>query len=593
MFLLPDNNPKLTYFFNSIEEYVAQKKYIERIHDIISQGLKVFLNYPYAKSTSLFMLKDNSLEFEIRSSIPQSIKEIHKKWFIKLVEDGSVGQALQHGEVIPILGNKHSDYRCVLIPLVVSWGIIGLVIVEVDERYDYSEPMLNRLTGLLGGLFASTLENAMLFKNLGTAKAILEQKVTARTMDLAQSQRELKAILDSVQTGIIICDVSSRNIVRANPVALSLINVSLEKILGHSITDYLDEYNYEKQISNQDITKNYESVLKNSNSELIPIIRTSSYVNLGSDKYRIECFLDITDRKKFEEELKKVNEFLEMKIEERTLDLQLIVKKLKDEIEEHGKVQIELKKMLDKEKELNEMKTRFVSMVSHEFRTPLTVIRSAAQMMNKFRATLSDSENLEYINRIVKTVDILTDLIENVLFIGKQSADEVIIEDTNLINLIDFTENIINEFKLTLLKPREIIFTTIGFSNQLFTSNKLLRLILVNLLSNAAKYSSSEIVIDVKLYLNEGSFTYMVRDYGIGIPEEEQEKIFSLFYRASNVGKVSGTGIGLPVVMNSIQMLKGSVNLESKVNHGTTFIVTIPHLIAKENNSDEEKNTYN
>ncbi len=583
MSFLHDSEPKLIYFFNSIEEYVSQRKYIERIPDIISQGLNVFLKYPNAKSVSLFMLKENTLEFELRSTLPSSSKDCHKEKFTMLIEEGYIGKVLELGEVQAIDGLNDAECRCVLIPLAVSWGIIGIVQLEIEEGYDYSEPLLNRLTGLLAGLFASALENSMLFKNLGTAKAVLEQKVTARTMDLAQSQREMKAILDSVHTGIIVYEVATKNIVRINPVAIALIGDRQENLLGNRVTNFLEEAEYNSDSINYDITKNYESVLTNARSEKIPIIRTSSYVNLGTEKYRIECFLDITEQKNIEEELKKVNEYLEMKVEERTLDLQLLIKKLKDEIEEHSKAQIELKRMLDKEKELNEMKTRFVSMVSHEFRTPLTVIRSAAQMMNKFRATLSEEENIEYINRIVKTVDTLTDLIENVLFIGKQSVSDSSLESPNDINLIDFTENLINEFKLTLLKPREIIFTTIGFSNQITTSDKLLRLILVNLISNAAKYSSPETVIEVKLYLNESSFTYMVRDYGIGIPEEEQQEIFSLFYRANNVGKVFGTGIGLPVVMNSIQMLNGTINLESKINHGTSITVTIPHLKNKGN----------
>lgn len=575
---LSNFDERTKYYFEQIEEYVAQRKYIDRIPEIIQQGMQVFAKYPFAIATSLFMLKENSLEFEHRASFPPTKKEEFNLLFGRLVEAGLVGNALETGSIVSGNIPNAKNQPIVLVPLVVSWGIIGLIVIELEENYvSMNAEVTNRLTAMLGGLFAGSLENSMLFKNLGTTKAILEQKVAARTMDLAQSRRELNAILDSVQTGILVYEWESLKITKANPVAIDLIDRKTEDIVGKPIHDFLLDIDYSNPMYSSEVQRNFESALKNSKGDVIPIIRTTSYVNLGVTKYRIDCFLDITERKKFEEELKKYNELLELKVEERTLDLQILIKKLKDEIQEHSKVQKELKVMLDKEKELSEMKTRFVSMVSHEFRTPLTVIRSAAQMLNKFKKNLSEEEQEDYIIRIVKTVDTLTDLIENVLFIGKQTAQTESPSPTKL-DLVVFTENLINEFKMTLLKPRNISFTTIGYSNSLITNEKLLRLILMNLISNAAKYSAADTPIEIKLYLNNDNFTYIIKDNGIGIPDEEQQKIFNLFYRADNVGKVAGTGIGLPVVLNSVQMLNGKIDLASRINQGTTFTITIPHL---------------
>lgn len=564
-------------FFDAISDYVHHKKYMDRIPEIIQQGLLVFKNYPFAVSSSLFMIKDNSFEFEHRSSLPPEDKDEFKLLFGKLIESGIIGTVLESGTTQIYCQADSAHHHTVLIPLIVSWGVIGLVIVRLENECSNPPKLLNDLTAIVAGLFAAALENSMLFKNLGTTKAVLEQKVASRTMDLAQSQRELKAILDSVQTGILIHDSDTNIIVKANPVAIDLIGTEENKIVGEHISLFMQQLDYSSPLYAANFSnRNFESYLLNSKNDSVPIIRTTSYLHLGNVKYRIESFLDITERKQFEEELRRSNEMLEMKVEERTLDLQLLVKKLKDEIDEHNKVQIELKKMLDKEKELNEMKTRFVSMVSHEFRTPLTVIRSAAQMMNKFKANLTADEQEEYITRIIKTVDTLTDLIENVLFIGKQNA-QTDSHNAATIDLVSFTQNLINEFKLTLLKSREIPFQVIGYNSNLVTNEKLLRLILINLLSNAAKYSSSDSQIVIKLYLNDSNFTYIVQDNGIGIPEIEQEKIFKLFYRADNVGNIVGTGIGLPVVLNSVQMLNGKINLESRINHGTTFTITIPH----------------
>jgi len=454
--------------------------------------------------------------------------------------------------------------------------VLGLVLLNTTDA-SLLNTELKVSTQLFARILSSNIENILLQQNLKATTSVLEQKVAAKTMDLAQSRRELKAIFDAVQTGIIIHDWDTFKITKINPVALDLIKIEENKIIGRHIFEFLEQIDYNSKKFSSETNYNFESYLINIEGEKIPIIRTTSFVNLGTLKQRIDCFIDITELKKYQDELKKMNETLELKVQERTLDLQILVKKLKDEIEQHNKVQQELKFMLDKEKELNQMKTRFVSMVSHEFRTPLTVIRSAAQMIRKYHDSLTKEEKIDYLNRILGTVDNLTDLIENVLFIGKEKENKTEIDAKEKIDLIRFTENLINEFESTLLYRREINFSTIGYRDKVETNERYLRLILMNLLSNAAKYSSRDTPIELKLYFNDDNYTYQVTDYGIGIPEDEQEKIFELFYRAENVGKISGSGIGLQVVLNSLQKLNGNLDLSSKLNKGTTFTVTIPY----------------
>jgi signal transduction histidine kinase len=562
-------------YYEAIQEYIANDKFLNRLPEVLRQGLNVFLKFPNTQSAAIFLLRDGSFDFELQSCYPEKSEVEIKELFNYYVHLGTIGEALATGNIAT--GSfENNGISSISVPLVASWGVLGLVLLNTTDA-SLLNTELKVSTQLFARILSSNIENILLQQNLKATTSVLEQKVAAKTMDLAQSRRELKAIFDAVQTGIIIHDWDTFKITKINPVALDLIKIEENKIIGRHIFEFLEQIDYNSKKFSSETNYNFESYLINIEGEKIPIIRTTSFVNLGTLKQRIDCFIDITELKKYQDELKKMNETLELKVQERTLDLQILVKKLKDEIEQHNKVQQELKFMLDKEKELNQMKTRFVSMVSHEFRTPLTVIRSAAQMIRKYHDSLTKEEKIDYLNRILGTVDNLTDLIENVLFIGKEKENKTEIDAKEKIDLIRFTENLINEFESTLLYRREINFSTIGYRDKVETNERYLRLILMNLLSNAAKYSSRDTPIELKLYFNDDNYTYQVTDYGIGIPEDEQEKIFELFYRAENVGKISGSGIGLQVVLNSLQKLNGNLDLSSKLNKGTTFTVTIPY----------------
>ncbi|HPP39086.1 MAG TPA: ATP-binding protein [Candidatus Kapabacteria bacterium] len=562
-------------YYDAIQEFIVVNKKFNRLPDIIRNGLNVFIKFPNSVSTAIYLLKNNSFEFELNSYFPESEKNNLEKIFNSCVHNGIVGSALANGS-ISFGSSGFDELVTIAVPLVASFGVLGIALINTNDD-TLIKTELNIATTLFSRVLSASLENVLLQHNLKATKSSLEQMVAAKTMDLAQSRRELNAIFDAVQTGIIVHDWDTFEITKINPVAEGLINLDGKEILGRKIHDFLEKIDYNDPDFSSESYKNFESYLINTNGDKIPIIRTTSFVSIGSAKKRIDCFIDITELKKYQEELKQINQTLELKVEERTQDLQILVKKLKEEIDQHHKVQQELKLLLDKEKELSQLKTRFVSMVSHEFRTPLTIVRSAAQMLEKYQDSLSDEERQEYLNRIMKTVDNLTDLIENMLFISREKEKVVETDITEQIDLIKFTENLINEFQTTLLQRRDIFFINIGYKNTVETNERLLRLILLNLLSNAAKYSSPDTPIDVKLYFNEDNFAYAIRDYGIGIPDDEQEKIFDLFYRAENVGKVSGSGIGLQVVLNAIKMLNGRLDFTSKINRGTTFTVTIPY----------------
>jgi len=396
-------------------------------------------------------------------------------------------------------------------------------------------------------------------------------------MDLTQNKRELKAILDSIHTGIIVANIENGQIWRVNPKASLLIGDTEINILKHNISFYFEDYNI------AEFGTSFESTLKNKINEKIPILRSVTSLTLTSGKYIIESFVDISDRIKAETALKEINEKLENKVKERTKDLEILVEKLKNEVIERELAEKEAKRMLDKEIELSQMKSDFVSMVSHEFRTPLTLIKSATQLLDEYEESLENEEKKDYRKRIIKTVDYMTDLIENVIFIGKTDNDinKISVKE---INLFEFTEQLIADILISEEINKEIITNYELNENTFFNDEKLIKLILINIISNAIKYSDKNTKIEINLKskyqnLEHNFILFEIKDYGIGIPEIDKEKIFDLFHRSNNVGNVSGTGIGMSVVKQSLKILNGNINFVSELNVGTTFFIEIPNQI--------------
>jgi len=396
-------------------------------------------------------------------------------------------------------------------------------------------------------------------------------------MDLTQNKRELKAILDSIHTGIIVANIENGQIWRVNPKASLLIGDTEINILKHNISFYFEDYNI------AEFGTSFESTLKNKINEKIPILRSVTSLTLTSGKYIIESFVDISDRIKAETALKEINEKLENKVKEKTKDLEILVEKLKNEVIERELAEKEAKRMLDKEIELSQMKSDFVSMVSHEFRTPLTLIKSATQLLDEYEESLENEEKKDYRKRIIKTVDYMTDLIENVIFIGKTDNDinKISVKE---INLFEFTEQLIADILISEEINKEIITNYELNENTFFNDEKLIKLILINIISNAIKYSDKNTKIEINLKskyqnLEHNFILFEIKDYGIGIPEIDKEKIFDLFHRSNNVGNVSGTGIGMSVVKQSLKILNGNINFVSELNVGTTFFIEIPNQI--------------
>jgi signal transduction histidine kinase len=235
----------------------------------------------------------------------------------------------------------------------------------------------------------------------------------------------------------------------------------------------------------------------------------------------------------------------------------------------------ELTAALEREKELSELKSRFVALASHEFRTPLSAILSSASLIGHYKDWDQDDKRQKHINRIKSSVGHLTDILDEFLSLEKLEQGKVDVLRATF-NLQEFMEDIVSEMEGMLAKKDQKINSTYEGQAEIFLDKKILRHILLNLLSNAAKYSAHGKFIHLSTSIRNAIVTISVKDEGVGIPEDAQRGIFSKFFRAGNVSHIQGTGLGLNIVQKYVDLLGGAIDFSSRVNEGSVFTVRFP-----------------
>ncbi|MBZ0285015.1 MAG: GAF domain-containing sensor histidine kinase [Anaerolineae bacterium] len=258
---------------------------------------------------------------------------------------------------------------------------------------------------------------------------------------------------------------------------------------------------------------------------------------------------------------------LERRVDERTNELLQL-------IEERKRMEFELRRALERERELNDLKTRFISNTSHEFRTPLALIMTSSDLLRTYYHKLTDEQRIERLDRIQTEVQKMAALLSDVLTVSQTDSPAHHEFNPIPVDLVAFCTMTIGE--LQVVDPREIRLTHEGDCTQRMVDRDLLNEVLVNLLSNALKYSVQSIHLAVRCDAEHTTFT--ITDRGIGIPEADQQRIFDVFHRGSNVGHLPGTGLGLTIAKQSAELQGGSIRFESREGVGSTFVFTIPHV---------------
>jgi PAS domain S-box-containing protein len=260
-----------------------------------------------------------------------------------------------------------------------------------------------------------------------------------------------------------------------------------------------------------------------------------------------------------------------LKSEGKNIDKILVVE---TNISNQKKAQQDMESALDKEKQLNELKSRFVSMASHEFRTPLSTILTSVTLIEKYQKESDEEKRKKHIYRIKSSVNNLTGILNDFLSLDKLEEGKIQVSKKTQ-SISEIGKELAEEMQAVAKLDQKINYVHESSSDEFLIDKQILRNVLINLLSNAIKYSEENTTIDFISKIENGNLKFVIRDYGMGIPESDQQHLFDRFFRASNAINIQGTGLGLNIIKKYLDMLDGEIHFESKENVGTSFYITI------------------
>ena len=338
-----------------------------------------------------------------------------------------------------------------------------------------------------------------------------------------------------------------------------------------------EHYNKKPEPRNMGVGRDLFAIRKDGTE--FPVEVSLSNYTLDDKMYIIAFIIDITTRKEIENavilqkeqlaqnnlKIEELNQDLEKKVELRTHQLQELMHQVEASRDE-------LTKALSKEKELGDLKSRFVSMASHEFRTPLSTILSSASLLSKYTETTEQDKRNKHIERIKSSVYNLTDILDEFLSIGKIENGTVIARFTTF-NAREFIEKICTEMSAIAKKHQQIKCIHTG-KDTIELDESFFRNIVINLVSNAIKFTNEDGLIEIISNVDENIFTLTVKDNGMGISAEDQQHLFERFFRASNATNIQGTGLGLHIVEKYAELMNGKISFESSLENGTSFTIS-------------------
>ncbi|MFT6503775.1 MAG: PAS domain S-box-containing protein [Crocinitomicaceae bacterium] len=558
--------------------------YKELIHEILTVNQKLIPNstlrfYSFDEITEQLILEDQIilskaikqlealLGVKLNSLVPSIIESscfyqaIHEKKTLIFQDKKSINKVLRDHtdskvlkKLAPIARDIIKIKSMLLVPYHSENKIFGLMVLSVNEVL--SKEKMNQIIRFNDQV------------KLALSKTKMEQEII-------EEKRFMEQLLNSIPADIAVYDQNQ------NYVYLNSESVRNDKTRDWLIGKNDFEYAHFKGISDETAihrrAKFKEAIAGKNDAHWVD----KHITNLGSDRYMLRRLhpyfvegklkqvigtgVDITKQVESEKNLEELAKTLEIKVEQRTKDLKTS--------------QLNLEKALEKEKQLSDLKSSFVTTTSHQFRTPMAIIQSNAELLNM----IIEKSELLYLKpklekttaRIQKEIKRMTKLMDDILILGKITSGKGISLNIEPINILEFCYEIADSYNEIQTDGRKINTKYYGQQKELNLDRKLMHHILSNLISNALKYSDT-VSPEIQITFNENSTTISIIDYGIGIPENDLSDLFEPFHRAQNVGNIPGTGLGLSIVKEYVKLNRGEISIESVLNKGSTFTILFP-----------------
>lgn len=408
----------------------------------------------------------------------------------------------------------------------------------------------------------------------------------------------LKAIIDNAIDGLIIIDEYG-TIESMNPAACKLFKFGEAEVLGKNISTLMPQsdrayhndsiFRYRRTGETNIIGVGRELTGQTKNGSQFPFRLGLSEVKYSGRIIYAGFIHDLSKEKEAESKLQDYAALLEDQVQERTLSLRETVaalEKTKQELNmslDHlyntidvlKKTKRDLTASLAKEKEFSKLKSRFVSIASHEFRTPLSLVQTSASLIERHAEPYNNPNIAKHVVKIKDAVLNVTEILNDFLSLENLESGKIPTK-TSHFDLSLLAQDIIEEMHVTLKRKQKILYKHRGAELVVNLDQNLLKNCIVILMDNAIKYSGDESEIQFYTKINQKTFSIRICDNGIGIPLEDQKHLFKAFFRAHNTGKISGTGLGLSILLRYAGLMKGNVDFKSRINKGTIFTLTFP-----------------
>lgn len=385
-----------------------------------------------------------------------------------------------------------------------------------------------------------------------------------------EDSRRLRALFEMASDGIITIGTDGL-IESVNQAACKLFGYASEEMVGGKINLLMGDHDrqhhdsylerYQRTSKPHIIGVGRVVTGKRKSGEEFPLRLSVSEVRLNDKTIYTGILHDVTEITEARKKVEQLNADLENKVSERTAELR--------------KKEMELRSLLNKEKELNELKSRFLSMASHEFKTPLSTVLSSAEIIEMYGETEQQTQREKYIDRIKNAVTQLTQVLDDFLSLSQLEQGEINYSP-KLIDLQALLSTVVESSEGQFKKDQQVLFDLPDEPVRIYTDAKLLRHILTNLVSNSAKYSEEGKEIILKVEQEKNQVAISVIDHGMGIPEEDHKYLFDRFFRARNVENIKGTGMGLNIVNQYVMLLQGEIEFNSTLGKGSTFKIILP-----------------